>query len=100
MRLVVALLLAVACTPMPPQPPLPPQPTPDPWDGGDDRSRGTCATACARALQLGCASAKPTAHGASCVEVCSNIMGSGVIRWNLPCRSAAASCVAADRCER
>lgn len=60
----------------------------------------TCETACDRARVLNCAYAHPTAAGASCVEVCENVQTSGFLKWDLGCRSVAASCAAIDACER
>lgn len=85
-RAVLLLALAVACGPLPD--PVEPPAVP------------TCATACARAAELGCPHAKPTPKGATCVEVCKNVQSSGFLRWDLRCRSIAASCAAADECER
>jgi hypothetical protein len=59
----------------------------------------TCADVCAHAQALGCISAQPTAKGASCVMVCENLQNSGLPKWNLACRAAAASCSAMDECQ-
>ena len=82
--LLVALLAACGPLPGPVDPPAVP----------------TCETACDRAAELGCAHARPTAAGASCVEVCESVQASGFLRWDLRCRSVAASCTAIDACER
>lgn len=58
-----------------------------------------CKAVCLRARDLGCAIAKPTANGKHCVEVCENVQGSGIIKWNLECRASAITCEAADACE-
>jgi hypothetical protein len=60
---------------------------------------GTCAQVCARATALGCVSAQPTAKGVSCTEVCENLQASGLPKWNLACRTSAATCAAMDECE-
>ena len=84
-----ALFCLGACPvhPVPPQPPIPHGPA-------------TCADACARASQLRCDFAKPTAGGASCETVCQNIQDSGIVALDLGCRVAAATCEAAEACEQ
>lgn len=67
-------------------------PTPQP-------SSATCATVCANMVKLSCPSAKPTAKGATCEQVCNNVQNSGAIKWDLTCRSKALTCAAADLCE-
>ena len=59
-----------------------------------DPQDATCVDVCTHAAILECVSAKPTAKGATCVEVCENLQNSGLPKWNLPCRAAAASCAA------
>ena len=59
----------------------------------------TCAQVCAQAAALGCVSARPTAKGVSCTEVCENLKASGLPMWNLACRASAATCAAMDACE-
>lgn len=86
-----ALLFAVWCLPSvacrPPKPPVPPDP-----------SAVTCADVCERMSKLDCAAAKPTAEGASCLDVCRNVQDSGIVRWDLACMAHAASCDAVDAC--
>jgi hypothetical protein len=60
---------------------------------------GSCASVCANMARLGCPSARPTAKGAPCVEVCDNLQNSGIVKWDLACRARAESCEAADACE-
>jgi hypothetical protein len=86
--LCASLLLVLSCSPTLPRP----APTPDP-------GASTCDSACTKLRELGCDEAKPTAKGASCEQVCLNVMTSGVIAWNLGCRSAVTTCAAADACE-
>ena len=82
-----AILGGCSCTP--PKPPDPP-PTPN---------GATCATACDRLRQLGCPEAKPTPEGGTCEAVCENVQSSGIIAWDLTCRTNAPSCAAVDGCE-
>lgn len=98
----IALLTLPGC----PRPIPGPQPIPDEQpdaDSGptdpDSRRSYTCADACQRASQLGCSAAEPTPKGASCLEVCVNVMQSGVVTFNLACKSKATSCPAYDRCQ-
>jgi hypothetical protein len=49
--------------------------------------------------RLGCPSAKPTARGTPCEQVCANLQNSEIAKWNLACRASATSCEAADDCE-
>jgi hypothetical protein len=70
----------------------PPTPTPP-------NPSATCATVCANMVKLACPSAKPTAKGATCEQVCTNFQNSGIAKMDLACRTAAASCAAADACE-
>lgn len=86
----LSLALLAGCPPQPPTPP--PQPE---LDAGD----GTCDSACAKLRELGCAEAKPTAEGNTCEQVCLNVQSSGVVSWNLGCRSKIASCAQIDSCE-
>ena len=65
--------------------------------GEESRRTPTCADWCARAKALGCEAAKPTSKGSSCVDVCTNVQ-TGPKKWDLKCRTAAASCTMADAC--
>lgn len=62
-------------------------------------STPSCATVCANMVKLDCPSAKPTAKNATCEQVCANFQNSGIAKWDLTCRTLAASCAAADACE-
>lgn len=84
MKRALLLLLLLGC-PRPTPGPTPPSPT--------------CADVCKNYERLGCEAARPTARGATCAQVCENVQTSGIIRWNLGCRSAATTCAAADTCE-
>jgi predicted small lipoprotein YifL len=96
----VVLLSLVGCPPKPPVP-VPPTPIDAPPDADDTggRAPATCYDVCKRQAALGCIGAKPTAHGATCMEVCNAVQSSGVVTWNLGCRANAPSCAAADLCE-
>lgn len=59
----------------------------------------TCETSCAHLADLKCAAAKPTTEGHSCVEVCRNLVDTGLVKVNLECRSTAKTCAAIDECE-
>ncbi len=58
----------------------------------------TCANACDRLTALGCAEAKPTPKGVTCVEVCQN--AASVFELDLRCMSEATSCDAGRKCGR
>jgi len=66
-----------------------------------DAGVGTCGTACARRKQLGCYpfSVNPSGvvNGVDCITVCANVQGA--VKWDLTCRTNAATCAAADACE-
>lgn len=91
----MAMVVLLALTGCPRREPVPP-PTP----AADAGAEPTCEAWCTHAAVLGCPSAKPTPRGSPCVRVCENIQKSGVVSWNLACRVAAATCEAADACER
>jgi hypothetical protein len=54
--------------------------------------------ACRRLLALDCPAGRKTPRGATCAEVCENVVESGIVSWDLTCLSSASSCAAADRC--
>jgi hypothetical protein len=58
----------------------------------------TCATACDRARALQCEYAADF-EGMTCEAVCENTQASKVLRFDLECRSTAATCEAAEKCE-
>lgn len=98
MFLAAAVIMAVAicitltsCTK-----PIPPPQPPTDWDAGG----ATCETACERLQQLGCPAGQPTPKGAPCVQVCRNVMDSGLIEWDLECLARAVTCGSTDRCAR
>jgi hypothetical protein len=71
---------------------VPPAPTPAPV-------AYTCDTYCANALRLGCSFAQPApGDGATCADVCRT--ATGVVRWDLACRSTSPTCDAINSCER
>lgn len=87
---ILAVGVLVACPP-------PPEPTPEPEpDGG----AATCASMCQHWAALGCEEAEPSPGGVPCVEVCLNVQGSGVLLWDLECRSRVDRCEDIDECER
>lgn len=85
--------------------PHPPEPTsePDRPCEGDCPKPPTgdpsCETACTRARDLGCSWVKDTAEGGTCEAVCKNVQDSGIVKWNLACRTQATSCAEIDLCE-
>lgn len=91
-----------ACPPNPaPDPkPTPVQPEPDPVmpPMPQPPSGATCDTACAHATEMRCSWAEPTPKGATCTDVCKASQDFGD-RWDLACRTAAASCGMAESCE-
>lgn len=80
-RILLLAVLALGCAHTPPA--VPPG-TP------------TCATSCARLEALGCAEARPTPKGVSCVEVCQN--ATSVFALDLRCMTDATDCGAARKC--
>jgi hypothetical protein len=87
-RILLAFVLALACSnPTPkPDPPVPPAPA-------------TCADVCQHMSALGCPSGLPTPRGIPCTTVCENVQTSGNMTWNLDCRAHALTCDAADACQ-
>jgi hypothetical protein len=94
MKWIALLILLAGC---PPTPAPDPKPTPDPGPEPPPPI-ANCETACAHASALGCSWSKPTAKGASCIDVCQNAQTWQP--WDLACRSSAASCAAADECDQ
>lgn len=83
MRIIAAVLfLAISCVTVPPPKPL-------------DRP-ATCADMCERGTELGCQWAKPTPQGKTCLDVCRNVMESGVLTFDLECEARAANCSACE----
>lgn len=88
---ILALATFPACGTVPPNPGPGPGPAPPP--------AYTCSTYCDNALLLGCSFAQPApGDGATCVEVCES--ATSVVRWDLSCRSTAATCELINACER
>lgn len=82
-----------------------PYPTPVPISGVDasgplaDGALPSCGTVCAHGADLQCDWARPTVNGASCETVCENANRiEGPLRWDLGCRTRAASCRSSDLC--
>lgn len=90
MKRTLVLLVLVLISGCPKPVPVPPVP---PIDGA------TCDTACDRLRELGCEAAQPTPAGESCEAVCENVQASGIVKFDLDCRSTAPSCDAIDACE-
>jgi hypothetical protein len=98
MKTLFAALFVLALSGCPKPLPPPYVPTPN-ADAAMPAGPPSCATACARAVQLGCDWGRPTAGGAPCTTVCANAnRGDGPIRFDFACRANAASCNAADLC--
>lgn len=70
---------------------VPPAPTPS--------GAATCEDVCIHGRQLGCGYANPTPRGATCVEVCVDVVAGGDFTLDLECRARAATCEAAESCE-
>ncbi len=85
------LSVAVAGCWSPGPPPQPPKP--EPVEGA------TCASACDRFRELGCPEGEDTAGGGTCEEVCQNVQDSGIIEWDLECRTGVDACDQVDSCE-
>lgn len=86
-RLVLVVMALASCGE------IKPKPTPIPNDGS------TCADVCQHGDALHCDWAKPTQHGATCLDVCFNANEGGPIRWDLTCRVHAPTCAAVRGCQ-
>lgn len=100
------LVAGIAGCPKPsptPIPPTPPYNPPNPYSSDsavpDPARQYTCADVCKHGFDLNCPWAQPTPNGATCLDVCNNIQTSGVITWNLACKSTQPSCAAIDACK-
>jgi len=80
-----------------PAPAPDPSPVPAPSDAGPAPGPVTCDDVCTRLAALGCPEAQPTEAGASCAEVCENMIAGGV-GYPLECVGRAGSCAEAERC--
>jgi len=85
------LLFLTACPPQPPVEPDPPPYNPD--------AAAACDTVCEHWRSLGCEEGDDSPGGEPCDAVCTRVQTSGIIEWNLPCRSAIESCDQIDSCE-
>lgn len=102
-------IVAIGCElgpfPKPPPQPEPPSPWDTPVDAAppppediDGAARTPCYRACKKLEQLGCPEAKPTAAGATCLQVCQNIESSAVVTMDPECVAGAESCRIASAC--
>lgn len=66
--------------------------------GPNEGDPESCADACARLAELECPEAEPTPEGASCVEVCENVEGSGTVTLNPACVIGITACAQVDAC--
>ncbi len=98
--LLASLLISLTTVACPTPGPVPPAPDADSGDDNADAAPATCANWCKHAAALKCLAAAPTAHGASCVTVCTNMQQSSVSSFNLRCRIAAKTCDLAEACEK
>lgn len=87
-NLLLALVFCSSCAGCP----VNPTPTPD------AAPHYSCVTACTRGLEMGCRWADSTPGGGECYDVCQNAQQFG-LKWDLACRSKAASCAAVDNCQ-
>lgn len=109
LAILILALVALGCELGPfPKPPPQPEP-PSPWDNPGDAAppepeevdaaaHTPCYRACKQLAKLGCPEAQPTAAGATCVQVCTNIESSGVITMGPECVATAESCSIAKAC--
>jgi hypothetical protein len=107
MALLAAALVGCELGPFPKPPPQPEPPSPwDNWDADADpppdevdaAAHTPCYLACRQLAKLGCPEAKPTAHGATCTQVCANTESSGVVSMDPECIARAESCSIARAC--
>jgi hypothetical protein len=104
--LLTLFLAACRCNPYPADPVTPtpaPDPTipPIPWeDGGapEPEPRNGCGEMCARLAELGCDAANPTPEGATCLDVCRNVVEQTTVRLNFDCIVASRTCSEAGDC--
>ena len=91
----LVVLLGVAGFSGCPSPNPTPVPTPTPTPVPNP---ATCAGACAQGLSLGCPWASQTPSGKTCEQVCADT--AAIVPWNVDCIAKAATCVAADVCQK
>jgi len=87
MRYLLSIITFLAITGCPPEP-MNPDPTAD------------CGAMCEHWRSLDCKQAEPSPAGAGCEEICINVQSSGIISWNMACRTAVKACDEIDKCER
>jgi hypothetical protein len=66
--------------------------------GGTGGQAPACERACRRLAELGCSEAQPTQCGVSCVDVCENVEGSGILSLDPECVARIHSCAEVDAC--
>ncbi len=105
-----AALLASTCEVGPfPHPPPQPEP-PSPWDYPTDAAPAPedvdaaahtpCYLACQKLAKLGCKEAEPTAAGATCTQVCTNVESTAGMSMAPDCVAHATSCPIARQCAK
>jgi hypothetical protein len=108
--LLLSALLASTCEVGPFPKPAPQPGPPSPWDTPTDAApppeeidaaaHTPCYLACQRLTKLGCPEAQPTAEGATCTQVCTNIESTGNISMGPECVAGATTCKIARACAR
>jgi hypothetical protein len=103
------LLICIAGCPKPlpnPNPPTPdavdattPAPAPTPTVDASSNAGYTCTTVCTNLKNRKCPGANKTVKGSTCVDVCQNTQDSGIVSWDLKCRSTQTTCAAIDACQ-
>lgn len=84
----------------PPPPAVVDAATPTPAvDGAVDSTKYTCTTVCTNLKNRKCPGANKTVKGSTCVDVCTNTQASGIVSWDLKCRSTKTTCAAIDACQ-
>lgn len=76
----------------------PPAPTTVPAAASVDIA--LCPQVCTNYRNHHCPAGNPTDKGVPCETVCQEAIVTGLVRWNMACRTVAPSCDAAEACER
>ena len=107
--LCLIFLVCIAGCPKPlptPNPPTPdavdattPAPAPTPTVDASSNAGYTCTTVCTNLKNRKCPGANKTVKGSTCVDVCQNTQDSGIVSWDLKCRSTQTTCAAIDACQ-
>jgi hypothetical protein len=98
----VLLLSLIGCSGCPHNPtptPVPPTPIVDAAAVDTGPLPHTCSGYCIHLRALGCPAGAPTPKGVSCEDVCQNLQDSGVVTYDLGCRTSASTCASIDSCE-